>query len=76
MAGCFFKNPVPKAAWQLIRDAKIEDTQNVEVSKVHANFLINKGNASAEEIENFAKLVQRKVYENSQIMLTMEVEII
>ena len=49
---------------------------NAIVSDHHANFLINKGNATANDIENLGKLIIDKVYNKFNIELEWEVKII
>ena len=73
--GSTFKNPSGKKAWQLIdaagcRGLVIGDAQ---VSEMHCNFLINRGNASAADIENLGEEVRRRVKENSGIELEWEI---
>lgn len=76
MAGCFFKNDVNEKAWKLVKDSCVNDFENVKISSIHANFLMNQGNASAYEIEFFAKTIQAAVFLKNKIMLQMEVETI
>ena len=73
--GSTFKNPSGKKAWQLIdaagcRGLVIGDAQ---VSEMHCNFLINRGNASAADIENLGEEARRRVKENSGIELEWEI---
>ena len=77
MAGCFFKNPDGcKKAWQLVQEAKIQTLGDAEVSKKHANFIINKNNASAFEVECLAQKIRNQIFLQHKIWLEMEVEII
>ncbi len=73
--GSTFKNPPGKKAWQLIdaagcRGLVIGDAQ---VSEMHCNFLINRGNATAADIENLGEEVRRRVKENSGVELEWEI---
>ena len=73
--GSTFKNPAGKKAWQLIdaagcRGLVIGDAQ---VSELHCNFLINRGKASAAEIEALGEEVRRRVKENSGVELEWEI---
>jgi UDP-N-acetylmuramate dehydrogenase len=73
--GSTFKNPPGKKAWQLIdaagcRGLTIGDAQ---VSEMHCNFLINRGNATAADIENLGEEVRRRVKESSGIVLEWEI---
>src|SRR5436189_227143 len=74
--GSTFKNPPGHKAWQLIdaagcRGLVIGDAQ---VSELHCNFLINRGNASAADIENLGEEVRRRVRENSGVELEWEIK--
>ena len=74
--GSTFKNPEGHKAWQLIdaagcRGLVIGDAQ---VSELHCNFLINRGNASAADIENLGEEVRRRVKDNSGVTLEWEIK--
>ena len=74
--GSTFKNPPGQKAWQLIdaagcRGLVIGDAQ---VSELHCNFLINRGAASAHDIESLGEEVRRRVLEASGVMLEWEIE--
>ena len=74
--GSTFKNPPGHKAWQLIdaagcRGLVIGDAQ---VSEMHCNFLINRGQASAAEIEALGEEVRRRVRETSGVELEWEIK--
>ncbi len=74
--GSTFKNPPGHKAWQLIdkagcRGLAIGDAQ---VSEKHCNFLINRGGATAAEIEALGEEVRRRVKETSGIALEWEIK--
>jgi UDP-N-acetylmuramate dehydrogenase len=74
--GSTFKNPPGNKAWKLIdaagcRGLVIGDAQ---VSEMHCNFLINRGNATAADIENLGEEVRRSVRENSGVELEWEIK--
>jgi UDP-N-acetylmuramate dehydrogenase len=73
--GSTFKNPPGKKAWQLIDAAGCRGVTNgaAQVSEMHCNFLINRGGATAAEIEHLGELVRRKVLEHSGTMLEWEI---
>lgn len=78
-AGCFFKNPSPETpAGRLIEEAGLKGRQKggAVVSEKHANFILNTGNATAEDIMELMKLVQETVYRKFDIMLEPEVQIV
>lgn len=73
--GSTFKNPPGQKAWELIdkagcRGLAIGDAQ---VSELHCNFLINRGNASAADIETLGETVRARVAEISGITLEWEI---
>ncbi len=81
MAGCFFKNPSSaQKAWQLIRNATVDAnaainaSQTVCVSEIHANFIINKNNATAFDLEYFALQLQADIFFKQNVWLEMEIE--
>ena len=63
VGGSTFKNPPGRKAWQLIdaagcRGLAIGDAQ---VSELHCNFLINRGDATAADIETLGETVRKRV---------------
>ena len=73
--GSTFKNPPGRKAWELIDAAGCRGLSKggAQVSEMHCNFLINRGNATAAEIEGLGELVRRKVEEHSGIKLEWEI---
>ncbi len=63
-SGSTFKNPVNLYAAKLIEEAGCKGISygDAFVSNHHANFLINRGSASATDIENLGKRIIEKVY--------------
>ena len=76
--GSSFKNPIGRHASELIEMAGCKGLKvgDAVVSKIHANFLINTSNATAEEIEHLGKLIIEKVYDKFQILLEWEIKIV
>ena len=73
--GSTFKNPAGSKAWELIdaagcRGLVIGDAM---VSEQHCNFLINRGNASAHDLESLGEEVRRRVREHSGVDLKWEI---
>ena len=78
-AGCFFKNPRSgMTAGELIDKAglKGESVGGAGVSREHANFIINRDNASAEDIITLMEKVRQQVDTHFNILLEPEVEIV
>lgn len=78
-SGSSFKNPVgDHKAWELIDKAGCRGARlgGAEISTKHCNFLINTGDATAQDIEDLGESVRKKVFENSNIWLDWEIKII
>jgi len=77
-AGSFFKNPPEGPAWRFIDSAGMRGVRlgGAEVSTVHANFLVNRGGASAADFLALADMVKEKVREHSGVELQEEVRIV
>ncbi|HKL01210.1 MAG TPA: UDP-N-acetylmuramate dehydrogenase [Desulfotignum sp.] len=77
-AGCFFKNPDPaSSAGKLIQDAGLKGTccGDACVSEIHANYIVNCGSATCQEILALATRIQKTVFDRYGIMLEPEVQI-
>lgn len=76
--GSVFKRPLGGYAAKLIEDAGLKGASigGAEVSTKHSGFIINKGGATANDITDLIKLVQKRVKKNSGIDLETEVRII
>jgi UDP-N-acetylmuramate dehydrogenase len=74
--GSTFKNPPGHKAWQLIDAAGCRGlvVGDAQVSELHCNFLINRGSASAADIETLGETVRRRVRENSGVALDWEIK--
>jgi UDP-N-acetylmuramate dehydrogenase len=73
--GSTFTNPPGLRAWELIdaagcRGLAVGDAQ---VSEKHCNFLINRGSATAADIESLGEEVRRRVFEKNGILLQWEI---
>lgn len=73
-AGSVFKNPEGNYAGALIEQVGLKGFAcgDAEVSQKHANFIINKGNATGSEIRELIKIIKNKVYEEYKIDLSLE----
>jgi UDP-N-acetylmuramate dehydrogenase len=74
--GSTFKNPPGHKAWQLIDAAGCRSLAvgGAQVSEQHCNFLINRGNATAADIETLGETVRRRVRETSGVELEWEIK--
>jgi len=77
-AGCVFKNPPEDFAGRLIDEAGCKGMRSgdMEVSTVHANFIINRGKGSQKDFLTLMELVQERVMSRFKIFLEPEVKII
>jgi len=77
-AGCVFKNPPSYSAGFLIQQAECLGLRvgDAQVSFQHGNFIINKGNATAQDMLELIKMVKKKVKDRFGILLEPEVEVI
>ncbi len=76
-AGSFFKNPDGDYAGRLIEAAGLKGLARGDamVSPRHANFIVNTGRATADDIAALVAEVQERVYRNSGVRLEPEVHI-
>ena len=74
-AGCIFRNPSTHSAGALIQQAGLKGARrgSAEVSTMHANFIVNKGNAKAEDVLQLSEHVKKVVKEKTGEDLEMEV---
>jgi UDP-N-acetylmuramate dehydrogenase len=74
--GSTFKNPPGLKAWELIDKAGCRGLRlgDAEVSTMHCNFLINRGQATAADLEALGEEVRRRVLETSGVMLEWEIK--
>jgi UDP-N-acetylmuramate dehydrogenase len=74
--GSTFKNPPGAKAWQLIDAAGCRGlvVGDAQVSTLHCNFLINRGGASAADIETLGEEVRTRVKATSGVELEWEIK--
>ncbi len=73
-AGSVFKNPEGLSSGKLIDEAGLKGLciGDAEVSEKHANFIVNKGNATSKDIKELIKEIQRRIKEKDNIDLELE----
>ena len=76
-AGCAFKNPPGESAGRLIDQAGCKGHRigGIQVSEVHANFLVNVGEATAADLRAMLEYVEQRVQENAGISLQREIQL-
>lgn len=74
-AGCIFKNPPNNSAGRLIDQSglKGERVGDAEVSTVHANFIINRGEATGDDVLELVRRVRARVRQATGVDLEPEV---
>lgn len=77
-AGSVFKNPPGHYAGQLIESVGMKGCTigDAEMSPKHANFIINKGKATAADIEELINQAQKKVLAKTGVKLESEIIIV
>ena len=86
-AGSTFRNPAGFSstgraddthelkAWKVIDDAGMRGATvgGAQMSRMHSNFMINTGGATAADLENLGEQVRKKVFQKSGIDLQWEI---
>lgn len=78
-AGCVFKNPAEGTPAGLIIDRlgfKGRCVGGAKVSEVHANFIVNQGNASASDVIGLIEEIRDRVRNQEKIDLELEIRIV
>ncbi len=73
-AGSVFRNPEGNHAGALIEQANLKgyNINDAEVSTKHANFIVNKGNATGKDIIELIEKIQKEIKEKDNIDLRLE----
>ena len=74
-AGCVFRNPPKTFAGELIEKCGLKGKKigDAEVSNKHANFIVNKENASSQDMLKLIDLVKKEVFQKYKIRLREEI---
>ncbi|MDR1774076.1 MAG: UDP-N-acetylmuramate dehydrogenase [Clostridioides sp.] len=77
-AGSTFKRPEGHFAGQLIDESGLRGFthKGAQVSEKHCGFVINKGNATANDLLELISIIKERVYSNTGVMLEEEVKIL
>jgi UDP-N-acetylmuramate dehydrogenase len=77
-AGSIFRNPLPQYAGQLVESAGLKGHSigGAKISELHGNFIVNAGNASAEDVLALIEHVKNTIYSRFNVKMETEVEII
>jgi len=76
--GSIFTNPSNNYAGQLIEEVGLKGFSigGAQISKMHANFIVNNGNATSDEIYQLITAIQQKILQKKGIFLHPEVRMI
>lgn len=74
-AGSIFKNPKGESAGRLIEQAGLKGARqgNAAISEAHANFIVNLGGATAEDVRTLLRLAQDRIRARTGIELEPEI---
>lgn len=77
-AGCIFRNPIGGHAGALIEKSGLKGycIGEAQVSSLHANFVVNRSKASAQDVLTLITYLKREVQARTGIALTPEVQIV
>ncbi|MBR2840515.1 MAG: UDP-N-acetylmuramate dehydrogenase [Bacilli bacterium] len=77
-AGSVFKNPKGYSAGRLIEKSGLKglSVNDASISEKHANFIINKGNASSDDVIKLINIIKDKIKKEYGIDLELEQEIL
>ncbi|WP_462409189.1 UDP-N-acetylmuramate dehydrogenase [Neobacillus sp. Marseille-QA0830] len=77
-AGSIFRNPLPNYAGRLIEQAGLKGYSigGAKISDMHGNFIVNAGNATAEDVLALITHIKETIYNLYQVTMETEVEII
>ena len=75
--GSVFKNPPDERAGRLIEAAGLKGARegDAEISTVHANFIVNRGSATAAQVLTLIKRARETVGRHCQVALETEVRV-
>lgn len=77
-AGSVFKNPTGDSAGRLIEAAGLKGFRvgDAEVSTKHANFIVNRGRATAEQVLQLVRKVRERVARKCGVRLKLEWKVV
>lgn len=77
-AGSIFKNPAGDHAGRIIDRLGLKGLRmgDAEISEAHANFIINKGKATASDVMSLMKAVEERVFKEKGVVLEPEIRVV
>lgn len=76
--GCIFQNPPGESAGRLIEESGLKGLclNGAAVSEQHANFIVNRGGATKEDVLALIQRIKEGVYKEKGIMLQEEIRVV
>jgi UDP-N-acetylmuramate dehydrogenase len=77
-AGCVFKNPPNDSAGRVVEAAGLKGAHvgDAEVSRKHANFIVNQGHATAKDVLALIRKVRAHVARKTGVKLDLELKVV
>jgi len=77
-AGWIFKNPVMNSAARLIENCGLKSLKigNAQISEKHANFILNLGDASSDDVLKIVRRAEEEVQTKFGVMMDLEVKLL
>lgn len=77
-AGSIFKNPVGNYAGRLIEEVGLKGIAigDAQISSLHANFIVNRGKATARDVLSLIRMIGKKVEKEKDITFELEIKIV
>ncbi len=77
-AGSVFRNPESVPAGKIIEELGLKGFRvgDAEVSRVHANFIVNRGKAKASDVISIINAIKEKVLKEKKVVLEPEIRIV
>ncbi|ADU30848.1 UDP-N-acetylmuramate dehydrogenase [Evansella cellulosilytica] len=76
--GSVFRNPLPHHAGKLIEEAGLKGYSigGAQISEMHANFIVNKGDATANDVLELIQFAKNTIYNKFGVKMETEVELV
>lgn len=77
-AGSIFKNPPGDHAARLIQECGLKGSRcgGAEISELHANFIVNRGDATATDVLSLIRVARQAVREKFNVELELEIKLV
>ncbi len=77
-AGSIFKNPPDDSAGRLVEEVQLKGHRigGAQISEKHANFIINLGGATAQDVMALIQLARERIFREKKVRLEPEIRIV